>query len=733
MNPSLSPDAVVAVALPVPLYRVFDYTAADARVVPVGCRVRVPFGRGHRIGFVVPRSADNGDGRELKRIAEVIDSEPLFDDALLDLLCWASDYYQHPLGEVLQAAVPTRIRRGQAPPPGERRYHLAAPLEAVLDTLPARAVRQRNLATHLAGLGTSGADRGTLKAAGVDAGDALKRLEARGLVECTRPRDGTTPTPGPRLNARQREAVDAVIAAGGGFACFLLMGVTGSGKTEVYLQCARHVIERGRQVLVLVPEIALTPQLIDRFRSRLGRSVAVMHSALADGERQRAWLQAASGEADVVLGTRLAVFSRLARPGLVIVDEEHDTSFKQQEGFRYHARDVAIKRAAVDGVPVVLGSATPSLESYHNAVSGRYRLLALPERAGAATLPDIRLVDATRWPLTDGLSQPLVRAIDERLARGEQSLVFINRRGFAPVVICGGCGWQAHCTRCDSFLTLHRRENLLRCHHCGLTRTAPAVCPACGGGDIYFAGAGTQRIEQALTERFPAARIARIDRDTSTARGSLEAHLDRVRRREVDILVGTQLMSKGHDFPGITLVGVVNGDQGMYSIDFRATERLFQAVTQVAGRAGRGARRGLVLLQTRFTGHPCLDAIVRHDFESFARAELATRRQLGLPPLGYLALLRAESVHTEAAMEFLARVRDAAGHCADARGSVEIMDPVPAPMERRAGRARAQLMFQSRHRAPLRALLHILVRRVEDEGMARRVRWSVDVDPVDLY
>ncbi|MCZ7598657.1 MAG: primosomal protein N' [Gammaproteobacteria bacterium] len=540
---------MVTVAVPVPLHRVFDYLVPDARAVPVGCRVRVPFGRGHRIGFVVPRAAANVDGRELKRITEVIDSEPLFDDALFDLLCWASDYYQHPLGEVLQAAVPARIRRGKAPPPGERRYRLAAPIESVLESLPARAVRQRELARHLAGLGEPGADRGALKAAGVDTGDVLRRLEARGLVECSRPIDGVAPRPGPRLNARQREAVDAVNAAGGNFACFLLMGVTGSGKTEVYLQCARHVIEFGRQVLVLVPEIALTPQLIERFRARLGRAVAVMHSGLGDGERQRARLQAASGEADVVLGTRLAVFSRLAKPGLVIVDEEHDTSFKQQEGFRYHARDVAIKRAAVDGVPVVLGSATPSLESYQNAASGRYRLLALPERAGAASLPDIRLVDATRWPLTDGLSQPLVKAIDERLARGEQSLVFINRRGFAPVVICGGCGWQARCTRCDSFLTLHRRENLLRCHHCGQSRQAPAACPACAGGDIYFAGAGTQRIEQALAARFPAARITRIDRDTSTARGSLEAHLERVRRREVDILVGTQLLSKGHDFP----------------------------------------------------------------------------------------------------------------------------------------------------------------------------------------
>ncbi len=732
MNLPESTEQVVSVAVAAPLYRFFDYRLPASMRAVEGCRVLVPFGRGRRIGFIVPRPAGVAPYRQgLKAVIEVVDDSPLFDSVMLELLAWAADYYQHPLGEVLESALPGRLRRRLAEPAPVRSYRLCSPLDNVLDALPHKATRQRLVARQLFLAGRGGLDGSALRRELGDCSDALKRLVDRGLVESGH-FHVSSPTPGPPLNDRQRAAVEAIDDAHEGFASFLLRGVTGSGKTEVYLECARRAIERRSQVLVLVPEIALTPQLVTRFRERLARPVAVMHSGLSDGERQRAWTSAARGDADVVLGTRSAVFAQLARPGLVIVDEEHDASFKQQEGFRYHARDVAIKRAALHRVPIVLGSATPSLESYENARRGRYVALELPERAGAAAMPAVNLVDTSAMTLEDGLSAPLLGAIAERIERNEQSLIFVNRRGYAPVVMCGSCGWQAHCTRCDALLTLHRGEGRLRCHHCGHARAAIEACPACGNKDIFFAGVGTQRVEKALARRFPTARILRIDRDTSTARGALEAALERVREGAVDILVGTQLLSKGHDFPGITLVGVLNGDQGMYSIDFRAPERLFQLVTQVGGRAGRADKPGLVLMQTRFTDHPCMDAIRRHDFETFARAELATRRALGLPPFGHLVLLRAESTAAGAALEFLRRVR-ALGVEPGTTIGVEVMDPVPAPMERRAGRHRAQLMIQCGRRAPLRRFLHQLVRTIEADNAARRVRWSVDVDPVDLY
>ncbi len=732
MNSAAPDDRVVSVAVAAPLFRLFDYRLPAGIRPACGSRVRVPFGRGQRIGFLVPRPAraEPHDG-ELKQVLEVIDDEPLFDARLFQLLRWSADYYRHPPGEVFESALPVRLRRRLAAPEPARTWRLAAPIDDVLRALPANATRQRLAARALAAAGDVPVEAAELRQAAGDCAEALRRLADRGLVKCASPE----PAPardGPTLNQHQQAAVERIDDACAAFACFLVRGVTGSGKTEVYLQCARRAIERGRQVLVLVPEIALTPQLVGRFRERLGRPVAVMHSGLPDGERQRAWLNASRGTADVILGTRSAVFAPLRRPGLIIVDEEHDASFKQQEGFRYHARDVAIKRASLENVPVVLGSATPSLESFDNARRGRYHLLELPERAGASGLPDVRLVDTGKWPLTDGLSAPLVGAIARRIERGEQSLIFINRRGFAPVVMCGQCQWQAHCERCDALLTLHRREGMMRCHHCGLTRAAVDACPACGSDDIFFAGVGTQRVEQALARRFPAARILRIDRDTSAARGALESQLDKVRAGEVDILVGTQLLSKGHDFPGITLVGVIGADQGMYSVDFRAPERLFQLVTQVGGRAGRADKPGLVLMQTRFLDHPCMDAIRRHDFDAFAEAELAARRTLSMPPFGCLALVRAESAAADTALAFLRLVRDRA-MASKAGEDVEVMDPVPAPMERRAGRFRAQLLVQSRRRPPLRRLLTAVVGAIEAEPVSRRVRWSVDVDPVDLY
>lgn len=716
-------------AIAAPIHQPYDYRLPAGWRVSVGARVLVPLRQGRRIGFVVPRSGRPAPAGTLKTVIEVIDEEPLFDDELFSLLSWAADYYRHPPGEVLEAALPVRHRRRLAAPKAVPAYRLASAAEDALAAIPGRAHRQRQVVEALADGGT--APLAALRERIGDCGDAVRRLLERGVLEPVAGDAPPAPVAGPALNPMQAEAVERIDAAAGEFGCFLLKGVTGSGKTEVYLQLARRTIARGRGVLVLVPEIALTPQLVGRFRERLGQPVAVLHSALAEGERQRAWLRAAGGEAKVVLGTRSAVFCPMPHLGLVIIDEEHDTSFKQQDGFRYHARDVAIKRASVSGLPVVLGSATPSLESWHNCRSGRYTLLQLPERAGGARMPSVSLVDMDRFAAVDGLTAPLLRAIAERIERGEQSLVFINRRGYSPVMMCTACQWQARCERCDAFLTLHRREARLRCHHCGHTRPAVAHCPACGHDELYLAGVGTQRVEQALAERFPTARVARIDRDT-TPGGALAEQLARVGRGEVDILVGTQLLSKGHDFPGITLVGVLNADQGMYSVDFRAPERLFQTVTQVAGRAGRGARPGQVLVQTRFGDHPCMTAVQRQDYALFAEAELAVRRTLGMPPFGHLALLRAESALEQAALSFLTAARQLALDIGLPDG-VEVMDPVPAPMERRAGRFRAQLMIQARARPPLRRLLAALAEPLGSSRQARRVRWSLDVDPVDLY
>ncbi|GJL81529.1 MAG: primosomal protein N' [marine bacterium B5-7] len=730
---------MISVAVAAPLSRHFDYALDDSNVPAVGARVLVPFGSSTRVGFVVSYRTDpSPPTRTLKPIIEIIDETPLFDDGLRRLLEFAADYYQHPLGEVMQAALPSRLRKRLEAPVDPVNFVLTDSANAIRTHLAANAARQYRVVDALEAAGGGGLNSAELRQTAGECGNALKRLESLGLIRSLSADESTntiTTTPGPTLNPHQLSAVERIISNQGRYECFLLEGVTGSGKTEVYLECARRVIANQRQVLVLVPEIALTPQLISRFRERLGVPVSVLHSGLADGARQRAWLAAKNGLGPIVLGTRSAVFAALPRAGLIVIDEEHDPSFKQQDGFRYNARDIAIKRASMENIPIVLGSATPSLESYYNARRGRYTGVALPQRAGSALMPALHLIDSGQWPLSDGLTRPLIDAIERCLKRGEQSLIFINRRGFAPVTICGHCGWQGKCSRCDAFLTLHQQNAMLRCHHCGSTCPAPTKCPDCGDSDLFLAGVGTQRVEAALARLFPEARVLRIDRDSSAARGALESHLEQIRLRQVDIVVGTQILSKGHDFPGITLVGVLNSDQALYSVDFRAAERLFQSITQVAGRAGRASDPGRVLVQTAFADHPLMRALTRHDYAALAETELELRRKTMLPPFGYLALLRAESINANAAVEFLKTAADI-GHTIDIdedRAAVTIMDPVPAPMERRAGRTRAQLMIQSTRRAPLRIFLSHLVSALEAHRSARSVRWSVDVDPIDLY
>ncbi len=699
--------------------------------------MRVPFGRQETVGVVLGVTAESDLPREkLKSIRRLLDAVPLLPPMLMELLTWASAYYHHPIGEVMATALPVLLRRGlPVTVAGEKRYALTDQARQLPpETLKRSPLQQRLVQTlreHVEGLSAA-----ALAEVAENWRDAMKRLETRGFVRVTE-KPCLPPRPAgqhsaPQLSAAQAEAGAAIQAAAGKFQCLLLLGVTGSGKTEVYLRAIEEVMARGGQVLVLVPEIGLTPQLVTRFEGRLNAPVAVMHSGLNESERLCAWQMARLGQAAVVIGTRSAVFTPMPKLALIIIDEEHDASFKQQDGFRYHARDVAIKRARLETLPVLLGSATPALESLHNAQQGRYRLLSLPERTGAAQPPRVTLLDLKRLKLNEGISPPLIEALQARLQRNEQSLLFLNRRGFAPVLMCHDCGWLAPCKRCDARLTIHQRSHKLRCHHCGAEAQLPATCPACGSGNLHGIGAGTERIETALVRLFPQARIERIDRDSTRRKGSLEEKLRRVHAGEADILVGTQMLAKGHDFPNLTLVGVLNADQGLYSADFRSEERLVQQLVQVAGRAGRADKPGEVLIQTFHPDNPAFAALAHHDYREFGNYALAERQAAQYPPFAHLALLRAESPKPDAALAFLRAAHGHAQALAEAE-VVRLMDPVPSPMERRAGRYRAQLLAQAGARKALHDFLKAWLLQLENEKLGRKVRWSLDVDPVEMY
>ena len=717
---------ILKVAVDVPLDALFDYLAPDsAPPPPPGTRVRVPFGRRRPVGLVVAHaeSSDLPPDR-LKAIIEPLDTAPLFDPALLKLLDWTARYYQEPPGLVMAAALPAPLRQGKPLPEPPARVTARGPAP---DAMRKRAPKQAALLDLLAAAPRRTDDPGLPP--GWRA--AAARLAARGLVDIeTEPAAAawTAALAGPALNEAQATAAAGIIGDLGRFSARLLFGVTGSGKTEVYLSAAAECLRRGQQVLVLVPEIGLTPQLVQRFAARLAAPVAVLHSALAGGDRLAAWADARSGRAAVVIGTRSAVFAPLARPGLIIVDEEHDPSLRQQEGLRYSGRDLAVMRASLTGIPVVLGSATPSLETLRHAREGRYGLAHLPERPGAASHPRVALVDLRRHPATEGLSAPLLRAMHTHLEAQGQVLLFLNRRGFAPALFCTSCGWVAECRHCDARYTWHRRAGRLRCHHCGDDTALPAACPGCGA-DLRPAGEGTERLEDALARQFPDLSIARIDRDTTQRRGSVDRILDDVHAGRTRILVGTQMMAKGHDFPGVTLVGVINADQGLFGADFRASERLAQTLVQVAGRAGRADRPGEVLVQTSYPEHPLLQRLLTGGYEAFAEAALEERRAAGWPPFSHLAMLRADAAKPELAMAFLGACRAA---LATPAGLV-VLGPAPAPMERRGGRWRAQLLLQSESRPVLRGALAALRERAPELAEGRGLRWFFEVDPQDLF
>jgi primosomal protein N' (replication factor Y) (superfamily II helicase) len=661
---------VIRVALDVPVEKLFDYLAPDATTEDIGQRVLVPFGRKTAVGVIVEMSRSSDIPQErLKAALRVLRDAPPLGAEDLRLMRFAADYYRHPLGAVVVGTLPARLRRVVAPRRRQAKQEKGRPAAA-----PAAA-------------------------------DAP-----------------------PKLTPEQALAVAEICANLGAFRPILLLGVTSSGKTEIYLHAIAAALAAGKQSLVLVPEIALTPQLEGLVERRFPDTPTVsLHSGLAESERLAHWRAACSGEARIVLGTRLAVFAPLPELGLIIVDEEQDSSFKQAEGFRYSARDLAVVRARQRGVPIVLGSATPALETYFNAVGGRYALLTLSSRIGAPA-PRIHCIDTRNERLTDGLSQRLLTALRECMTSGEQALVFINRRGYAPVLACRSCGWVSGCHRCAAQLVLHLPERRLHCHHCGHVSPPPVSCPDCGNADLAPVGHGTQRVEEALARHLPHARILRIDRDTTRRRGAWHGMRQRIQERDVDILVGTQILAKGHDFPHLNLVGVLNADSQLYSGDFRAAERLFALLSQVGGRAGRGGIQGEVLIQTEFPHHPLYAALREQDYRAFADSALAERRQAGFPPFVYQALLRTEAPRLATAIEFLA---EAARKGRKFDLGVTVYDPVPAALPRRAGRERAQLLVQSSSRSRLRDFLGAWHDALAQAGVTR-ARWALDVDPLDF-
>ncbi len=718
---------ILRVALDVPLPKLFDYRSEDATRADIGYRVLVPFGKRRLVGVIwdIATKSKVADSR-LRPVEKILRDVAPLPREWLALVEFCSGYYHGPLGEVVAAALPPRLRAAKPVPIPPRDYVLTPAGGDALAGTPPRQRRSRALLSRLA---QGRASESELVAQATGGRNLLRRGIEAGWIAPIEPE-----RPEPRfvhvheLTSEQRQAIGALRVGLEKFRVSLLFGVTGSGKTEIYLQLIADILARRKQVLILVPEIALTPALEAAFSDRFpGACIVTQTSAMAELQRVRGWLLAHSGRADIVLGTRLSVFTPLPRLGLVVVDEEQDASFKQREGVRYSARDLAITRAQIAGAPVVLCSATPSLESFQHATSSKYGLVSLTRRAiDRAELPAIRLIDTRVHPPQEGIVPPLLEALAARLARGEQSLVFINRRGYAPALACPACGWVKGCRRCSASMVVHLAGQRLRCHHCGLTEGIPRACPECGNPDLQAFGRGTQRVEITLAEKFPHARILRVDSDAARARSGLEDLLERATR--ADILVGTQILAKGHHFERLTLAGVLNADSGLFSSDYRASERAFAQLQQVAGRAGRSNLPGEVLIQTRYPDHPLYRSLVRHDYPGFAGSLLAERREAGFPPFVFEAALRAESTDELHAQRFL---RSAIDESPRRSASVTVFDPVPMSLARLAGVERAQVLVQSRSRPRLQAFLaewsDALYR-----TPSRGVRWHLDVDPIEF-
>ena len=732
----MSNSVIIKVAVAAPLFSLFDYlpteTTSTAQLLP-GCRVRVPFGRSKRIG-VIWEICDHDDttppSHTLKTIAEILDATPLLDEYERHFLSWCAGYYHHPIGEVVSAALPTRLRRSKQPGPTLEQGWRVTATAISADDFRSAPVQQRIIKRLLET--KEGLTDMQLTTLDGEIRPALKRLQQKGVIErCDMPPMLTRSSHDKRvtLSPEQQQAVGAINAVNG-FSTLLLDGITGSGKTEVYLHAAEPVISRGRQVLVLVPEIALTPQLLRRFQRGIDGVVAVSHSALSSGDRERTWMQAQKGEADLLIGTRSAIFTPMPRLGLIIIDEEHDISFKQQQGFRYSARDLAVMKAKQRNIPVVLGSATPSLETLHNALQERYQWLKLRQRAGKAKPPQIGLVDIRAQRLRAGICSDLIKSIREEIDKEHQVILFLNRRGYAPQLTCHACGWIAECRHCDARMTWHQKLQRLWCHHCGYQHAKPQRCPDCGAKEsLIYQGQGTERVEEYLSEVFPSIPVIRIDRDSTRRKGSLEKALHQVNDSGACILVGTQMLAKGHDFPRVTLVGILNADQGLLNPDFRSPERTAQLLLQVSGRAGRAEKPGKVLIQTRHPHNPLLQTLLHKGYEAFSREELQQRHHAQLPPFAHQVLIRAEGTDSKQVQQFL---QFAISRSPQLLPHIELWGPTPALIERKAGYYRWHLLLQTGNRRVLHQRLKEWLKWLRQQPQARRIKWTVDVDPVEI-
>ena len=720
-----------------PLRRHYDYVIGEnfrqVEFLP-GTRVSVPFGRRKdQVGMVlgvVDQSPLQPD--QLKSVSKVIDYEPLFSPRHFELLCWAADYYHYPVGEVLFSTLPGLLRKGKSVERGYDEIFRVSAEGRKTDpgnNAPAQIALLRILRTCPGGL-----TRQELRTKQTQYAKPLKALLEKGLVRrltagVAGPVAAETEDRGFALNQRQIQAINSITAKTDAHHTHVLQGITGSGKTEVYIEAVRRVVEQNRQALILVPEIGLTTQFIDRLKRRLPVDIRVQHSALNETERLRNWLAARNGEAAIIIGTRSAIWTPLKSPGIYVVDEEHDPSYKQESGFRYSAKDIAIVRGKLDNVPVVLGSATPSLETLENIRSRKYGEQHLPTRASGARSPEIRFINLRNEPVSGAVSKTLLDEIAITLEKNNQVLLFLNRRGYAPVILCHSCGWYAECGHCSVKMTYHKDKNRLICHHCDARRVLPARCPNCDEAELIEVGHGTQRLDQTLTEHFPDARILRIDRDSTRRKGSMERMIKEITTGKADILIGTQMLAKGHHFPRLTLVGIIDADAGLLSTDFRASERLAQLIVQVSGRAGREDRPGVVFIQTHFPEHPLLQTLVAQGYDQFAGLLLAERKKAQLPPYSYLALLGAEAAGREAAEKFLHEARNRLKqYSADLR----IFGPVNAPIEKRRGRYRNQLLIQSANRNVLRKAMAQWCWLLESIPGANRTRWSLDIDPQDM-
>ncbi|MGK0499081.1 MAG: primosomal protein N' (replication factor Y) [Oceanicoccus sp.] len=730
---------ILSLAMPTPLRRSFDYlppqSLSDEQInaLQPGMRIMAPFGHRQLVGILLVVKDDSDVAADkLKAATEVLDVAAILPPTLLDLCRWAASYYQHPIGDALANAVPVMLRKGRALLSNtETRWRLTTEGKGLPEGALKRAAKQAQLLALLQQQASVGST--DLSATGISKA-TVKALFDKQLLESfeAKPNDNQPQAilkaASLTLNGEQQHALQQ-IKSRPGFNCSLLQGVTGSGKTEVYLQLIAHYLQQDLQALVLIPEIGLSPQTLSRFQQRFNCKIVVIHSGLTDRERLLAWQAASNGEAGIVIGTRSAVFTPLAKLGLIIIDEEHDSSFKQQEGFRYSARDVAIKRAASENCPIVLGTATPSLETLQNALQGRYQLLPLNQRATGAAAPTFELVDIRHAPMDEGLAPATVTAIGREIARGNQVLVFINRRGFAPMLMCHDCGYVAQCSQCDARLTVHFGQRLLRCHHCDSQSRLPNQCPNCHSQQLDFRGAGTERSEQALQRLFPRTRIHRIDRDTTSRKHAMQKITDEIHQGEPCILVGTQMLAKGHHFADVTLVVVLDADAGLFSADFRGPEKMGQLLTQVAGRAGREEKPGTVMIQTHQPEHPLLNQLITQGYSHFARQLLAERQQQNLPPFSYLALVRAEANNLQQPEAFLQQLR---GHIEQLNG-VTLFGPLPAPMTRKAGRYRVQLLVQAQQRNALHHSLQQLCQLGDQLPTGKQLRWALDVDPVDAF